>query len=60
MNTPPPPQFFPQIFREYYKEAYEFLYQNKFKYIDFYGMAPSINIQCLTRIYYRKDNIFNI
>lgn len=43
--------------REDYKECYEFMKKNKYKFIDFWGIAPGIFFKKCTTLFYKPDNI---
>ncbi|MFC1497318.1 FkbM family methyltransferase [Verrucomicrobiota bacterium] len=46
--------------REKYQKGFRFLAENKFKRLDFIGMAPVIHLSSCTSIFYRENNCFDI
>lgn len=47
-------------FREEYKEGINFLVENGFKYLNFWGMVPVVANKSCTSIFYRDNNVFDI
>jgi SAM-dependent methyltransferase len=43
-----------------YKEGFDFLSENKFKRLDFYGLAPIIHTESTTSVFYRIGNCLDI
>ena len=46
--------------RKYYRKAIDFLEKNKFKRIDFWGIAPGLSEKKCTSVFYRNDNCLKI
>lgn len=46
-------------FREDYKTSFEFMKNNGFKYLNFWGMTPVISTKSCTTVFY-KNNVFNL
>jgi len=46
--------------RTIYSEGYNFLKNNGFKRIDFWGMGPINSYSWCTSVFYRKDNVLGI
>jgi uncharacterized protein YuzB (UPF0349 family) len=46
--------------RERYQEGYAYLMQNRFKRLDFAGLAPCINFSSITSVFYRNHNCLDI
>jgi hypothetical protein len=47
-------------FREDYKTSFEFMKNNGFKYLNFWGMTPVISTKSCTTVFYKKNNIFDL
>jgi predicted O-methyltransferase YrrM len=46
--------------RETYNEGYEFLINNGFKRLDFWGLGPIMTFEWCTSVFYREDNCLDI
>lgn len=46
--------------RERYREGYDFLIENGFRRIDFWGLGPINAYEWCTSVFYRKENCFEI
>jgi hypothetical protein len=46
--------------RDIYQEGYDFLIEKGFKRLDFFGLAPSMEISSCTSVFYRPDNCLGL